>query len=689
MASAAWGSASAVTTASSAAVLSRGVLRWDSMRCNVARAGCDMAATRRQWAWEPMQFCILGPLDVAENGHRIDLGGPRQRALLALLLLNANEVVIARPADRRALGGGAPAERGQDASGQRLEAARIAERTGGCLRRTAPAGSRPTGTGYLLRVEPGELDADRFRSAARGGQARSRAAGSRGPPRRPFARVSGSGAARRWPTSRATPSPAPRSRVWTSCSLAGARGAHRRRPRARSPCDAHRRAGGARRPAPAARAPAGQLMLALYRSDRQAEALHVYQDCRLALAEELGLEPSQSLRRLERQILEQDPALAPPPAASRADRRARRRGASRACCWSARSCWRPRSWLRSFMLVREGGAESARRPGGCAGRCTRSTSAPASKRPASRSARSPSNIAAGEGAIWVHRCRRQDDLAHRSAHADPRADLQHGLDPDRRRCRRGRGLGRERVPRVAAAGQLSGERVPPRSADGRRRCHDHAARAPSAHGYFQGGGFNQQRIAVTAAAVWAVNPDQTVSRIDPRTNRRVAAIEDVQAADIAAAGGEVWVIGSDGVIEIDPRTNAVVEEDPGRRREHERAGPRCRCGLGRRSRRRQRLAGRSRARSRCCGRSRSSSGCARSRSVTARSGRRTRSPTRSTGSLPAPTRRRSSAARSRRSGWPSPPTPSGSRRSARRPAEETLPASACGKVAAGAGRPRS
>jgi DNA-binding SARP family transcriptional activator len=58
----------------------------------------------------------------------------------------------------------------------------------------------------------------------------------------------------------------------------------------------------------------GQLMLALYRSDRQAEALQVYQQCRLTLAEELGLEPSQSLQRLERQILEQDPALAAPSA---------------------------------------------------------------------------------------------------------------------------------------------------------------------------------------------------------------------------------------------------------------------------------------------------------------------------------------------------------------------------------------
>jgi len=57
-----------------------------------------------------------------------------------------------------------------------------------------------------------------------------------------------------------------------------------------------------------------QLMLALYRSDRQAEALAAYQDARRMLDAELGLEPSDSLQRLERAILVHDPALdAPPP----------------------------------------------------------------------------------------------------------------------------------------------------------------------------------------------------------------------------------------------------------------------------------------------------------------------------------------------------------------------------------------
>ena len=52
-----------------------------------------------------------------------------------------------------------------------------------------------------------------------------------------------------------------------------------------------------------------QLMLALYRCDRQADALQAYQDARLALVEELGIEPSERLRDLERAILAQDPKL--------------------------------------------------------------------------------------------------------------------------------------------------------------------------------------------------------------------------------------------------------------------------------------------------------------------------------------------------------------------------------------------
>ena len=57
----------------------------------------------------------------------------------------------------------------------------------------------------------------------------------------------------------------------------------------------------------------GQLMLALYRCERQADALQAYQDARRRLVEELGIEPGQRLRDLERAILAQDPALQLPP----------------------------------------------------------------------------------------------------------------------------------------------------------------------------------------------------------------------------------------------------------------------------------------------------------------------------------------------------------------------------------------
>src|SRR4051794_9224556 len=58
----------------------------------------------------------------------------------------------------------------------------------------------------------------------------------------------------------------------------------------------------------------GQLMLALYRSDRQTEALAAFRELRHRLVEELGIEPSPDVRELEKAILRHDPALAPAPA---------------------------------------------------------------------------------------------------------------------------------------------------------------------------------------------------------------------------------------------------------------------------------------------------------------------------------------------------------------------------------------
>ena len=79
-----------------------------------------------------------------------------------------------------------------------------------------------------------------------------------------------------------------------------------------------------------------QLMLALYRSDRQADALEAYQAARRELSDGLGLEPSESLKQLEAAILRQEPELAPPTVAGGRLRAARPEpGAAR--CWSPRA----------------------------------------------------------------------------------------------------------------------------------------------------------------------------------------------------------------------------------------------------------------------------------------------------------------------------------------------------------------
>ncbi len=78
----------------------------------------------------------------------------------------------------------------------------------------------------------------------------------------------------------------------------------------------------------------GQLMLALYRCDRTAEALQVYRQARRTMIDELGIEPGEPLQRLEHAILTTDPALDPP---GKPRQRSSRPG--RRC----RACFRPTS----------------------------------------------------------------------------------------------------------------------------------------------------------------------------------------------------------------------------------------------------------------------------------------------------------------------------------------------------------
>jgi predicted ATPase/DNA-binding SARP family transcriptional activator len=231
------------------------------------------------------EFRLLGPLEVAADGALLPVGGPRQRALLAFLLLNANEVVPrARLID--ALWGERPPARAQNA----LQVA-----VHGLRRLLGPQRIETVADGYRLRLQPGELDLERFQELS-GRDPAAALALWRGPAlaglEAPFAAAESA----RLEELRLA---AVETRI--EAELSGARhellvpelerliAEHPFRERLR-----------------------GQLMLALYRAGRQAEALDAYQAARRVLVEELGIEPSPQLQELEGQILRQDPALASP-----------------------------------------------------------------------------------------------------------------------------------------------------------------------------------------------------------------------------------------------------------------------------------------------------------------------------------------------------------------------------------------
>ena len=231
-----------------------------------------------------MEFRILGPLDVIEGERVVDLAGAKHRALLAMLLLHANEVVSAtRLID--ALWEEEPPETAQKALQVYVSQ----------LRKTLGKDHLETkAPGYLLRVHEDELDLTRFQRLVQDGSLREALSLWRGPPLAEFAseRFAQSEIARLEELrltcleQRIEHDLAAGHHAELVGELEALVGEHPLRERLRA-----------------------QLMLALYRSGRQAEALEAYQQARTALVDELGIEPSRTLRELEKAILEQDPAL--------------------------------------------------------------------------------------------------------------------------------------------------------------------------------------------------------------------------------------------------------------------------------------------------------------------------------------------------------------------------------------------
>jgi predicted ATPase/DNA-binding SARP family transcriptional activator len=241
-----------------------------------------------------MRYGLLGPLELSDEGRSIEVAGAKLRMLLAVLLLNGNRVVSTDTLIESLWEGRAP-----------KTAAKAVQVLVSQLRKLlGPERLATRSPGYLLRVEEGELDSYEFEALLQRARAQPAAdiaavlsdalALWRGPPLADFAfdRFALAEIARL----EELRLEALEERLEADLvlgrhsavigELEALVGQHPLRERLR-----------------------GQLMLALYRSGRQAEALDAYRDARRALVEELGIEPTHALRELEAAILRQDPAL--------------------------------------------------------------------------------------------------------------------------------------------------------------------------------------------------------------------------------------------------------------------------------------------------------------------------------------------------------------------------------------------
>jgi len=246
-----------------------------------------------------MEFKVLGPLEVLSDGQPLQLGPPQQRALLALLLLNANQVVATDRLAEELW----PAEVPKTASKAiQVYVSSLRKAFG-----TSRDALETRGNGYVLHVEAGELDLHEFELLLERAKAEE-----------PGARVA---------TLRSALS------LWRGAPLADLTYERFAQPEA-ARLEALRLLAQEERieaelalgrgpdlvpeldalvaESPLQERPRAQLMLALYRSGRQADALDVFREGRRILDEELGLEAGPALRELESAILRQDPELVVP-----------------------------------------------------------------------------------------------------------------------------------------------------------------------------------------------------------------------------------------------------------------------------------------------------------------------------------------------------------------------------------------
>ena len=500
-----------------------------------------------------LEFRLLGPVEVLADGSSLPLGGARQRSVLAILLLRSGEVVPSEQLIDLVWGEAPPPTAATALQGYISQLRKVVEpaRAAGVAPRvilTAPPG-------YVLRLDPGQLDLDLFEGLV----ARGREHLAAGQPQaaadalaEALALWHGPALAnvRDEPFAQDAIRRLEELRVAATEDLLEAQlalGRHREAiPELEAVIAAH----------PLRERPRGQLMLALYRSGRQAEALEAFGAARRMLVDELGIEPSDSLRRLHEAILRQDPSLQPatpeaaeqaptaPPAGPR--RRPQRRVLAAAICALVTAA------VAASLIVSLGDGSEATEP------------LPANSAvlldPVDGKVRAtigvggtPTSVAVGEGAAWVLNA---DDQTISRIDARTRAvktfgsggvptDLAAGADA--------LWVGNGKRTRAQFAGPVATSVV---RLDASSTAVRGAVRLPVSSGYTSN--LQQDHVAVARGAVWVVNPDASVSRIDPRTTELAAVVRGLRAAAVAAGDEGVWALDLDSsLVRIDARARAA------------------------------------------------------------------------------------------------------------------------------------
>jgi len=450
-----------------------------------------------------MEFRILGPLEVVDEGRILSLGSGRQLALVALLLLHANETVsVDRLVDE--LWGESPPP----------TAAKIVRNSISLLRRELGDRLVTQPPGYLLRVEDGELDSHRLERAVESGDVDELADALdlwRGAPLSQFAyKEFAQREIARLEELRLT---AIEARVEAQL----ARGRHASEiPSLETLNQQH----------PLRERLAAQLMLALYRSGRQADALEAYQRTRRSLDDELGIEPGPALRELELKILNQDASLGQPPAAVGAEASGRRRPLALTLAAFVLAA----AAAVAFVVTRESGGGLSEVGPNYVGMIDPKSNTIVAAIPAGVR---PGPVAAGADSVWVANL--QDRNLTR---IDPRQRVPLGVVPLDNRTPTGLAVGAGAVwVAHGARGELS--RVDPQFS----QVETIAVTTPP-----YGTPFGS--VAVFRGYVWAAYGDSTLARVRPPRRLAGSTLAGSSPAAVAVGGGSVWVANSgDGTVQ--------------------------------------------------------------------------------------------------------------------------------------------